>query len=1025
MASMEEMLSQAAEGKLAPPPAIGGDMPTVTVTAKAPPPNVALPGDNAPNAVSAPLSMEDMLKQATRGQLPAPPQVSQGSTMRGVGRNVGAGMTDVGAGLANVISDPVGNLVLKPAAIIGGTLYDAGARTFGYPPMTPEQRADLYGQNDPPQPGTRAVEAIGGALGVRPSDVPATGAAERLTRKIVGGAGTGAVVGPLGALAGGSGAAVGDVAAEAAPDWAKPGAELAGNIAGGAGVVPAAQATAAAVRPVVRQTGMMGIGGKQIVGGVNVTGAQADAAAGQVSSALGPEGRAILQKPQTLPGVNDQIVPGSQPTTAQLAPTTGAVGLEQAHRVATPAPFIQRAQEQNAARTAQIDKQAPAGSSAASVGAFFTQQLKDMDNAFTRSTESSRQNVQAATEGMGGQQTTAAYGDQIRAPLVARNQAARTAESALWEAIDPDGKLALPLSAVQTTARDLLKEVNPNLGDKVGGQEHQILSGAAELPEVIPFRDAQRLRSNIGQAERELRAAPGNEQSLRRLGILKRALDSDIAAGADSAAAEDSSIAARIQGFVGEGGGGQSQAGVPGGRGAAEGSAGAEAGVGGAGGSLGQGTGRPGDTGSNRGVASETPNGAGSAAVAVPGEGPPPLNSNFDPEAARRYAEARAATVERKQTFGQGGVGQVLRPGRQGAEFATPSGAVPTKIFTRGPTEPSEVARFIEAAGGPEAAATIGRETLANELRQSGIIKADGTIDATKFARWQERRSATLEQFPGLPEQFRTAEAAQRTLDDVSAAHVKAVDEFERSAAGSFIRDDPMVAVRKAFASGNPTETFGQLVRAVRGNADAEGGLRRAVVDFIQERMTSTAPAGTDDLNFLKGAVYRQWIDKNAAPLKVIFGGQGFQNLNAVGQDLRRVAQGTTATAGPDTAQKLLGAKRVGLVQGGFHGTALAVIGEQIGEVLAHMVGGEGITGKVVGATVGGGGYLVHALRQAGIANVNDLVRQAMLNPMVARELLQRVGPNGTVGPVAQRRIATALQASLAAQAATHKETAQ
>lgn len=1018
MASMEEMLSQAAEGKLVPPPAMGGDMQTVTVTAKAP--AVALPGDNDRRA-SAPLSMEDMLKQATRGQLPSPPVISHGSTMRGIVRNVGAGLTDIGAGIANVISDPVGNLVLKPAAVIGGTAYDAGARLFGYKPMTPEQRADLYGQNDPPQPGTQLVEGIGGVLGVRPSEVPTTGAAERLTRKIVGGAGMGAVAGPFGALTGGIGAVAGDQLAEQAPDWLKPGAELGGNVAAGAAVVPATQAATAVVRPVIRQGGMMGVGPKQPVGGVKVTGSQADRAAGQVSEALGQEGRDILAQPAT----QDQIVPGSMPTTAQLAPTPEAVGLEQAHRVATPAPFIKRAQEQNAARTGQIDQQAPVGSSAASVGAFFTQQLKDMDNAFTRSTESSRQNVQTATEGLGGQQTTAAYGDQIRAPLVARNQGAKGAESALWEAIDPDGKLALPLSEVQTTARDLLKEVNPNLGDKVGGQEHQILSGAVDLPEVIPFRDAQRLRANIGQAERELRASPGNDQSLRRLGILKRALDSDIAAGADNAAAADSAIAGRIQGFVGEGGGGQSQTGTSGGRGAAEGSAGAEAGVGGAGGSLGQEPGRPRDAGSNRGLASEAPDGASSTTDAVPGTGPASLNPNFDPEAARRYAEARSATLERKQTFGLGGVGQILKPGRQGAEFATPSGAVPTKIFTRGPTEPAEVAQFIEAVGGPEAAASIGRETLANELRQSGIIKADGTLDATKFARWQERRSATLEQFPGLPEQFRTAEAAQRTLDDVSAAHVKAVDEFERHAANHFIKDDPMVAVRKAFSSGNPTETFGQLVRAVRGNADAEGGLRRAVVDFIQEKMTSTAPAGTDDLNFLKGAVYRDWIDKHAAPLKVIFGGQGFQNLNAVGQDLRRVAQGSTATTGPDTAQKLLGAKRVGLIQGGFHGTALAVIGEQIGEVLAHMVGGEGITGKVVGATVGGGGYLFHALRQSGIANVNDLVRQAMLNPMVARELLQRVGPNGTVGPVAQRRIAAALQASLAAQAATHKETAQ
>jgi hypothetical protein len=58
-----------------------------------------------------------------------------------------------------------------------------------------------------------------------------------------------------------------------------------------------------------------------------------------------------------------------------------------------------------------------------------------------------------------------------------------------------------------------------------------------------------------------------------------------------------------------------------------------------------------------------------------------------------------------------------------------------------------------------------------------------------------------------------------------------------------------------------------------------------------------------------------------------------------------------------------------------------------------------------------------HALRQAGVHTLNDLERMAMLHPNVARELLARVAPDGTVGPMAQRRLAAAVQGVLGANA--------
>jgi hypothetical protein len=95
------------------------------------------------------------------------------------------------------------------------------------------------------QPGSRAVSAVGNALGVDASAVPANSDAERMTRKATGAIGTVAALAPGASsmLAAGVGAGVGDAAGRAAPDWASPAAELAGNVLGGAATIPLSKAT--------------------------------------------------------------------------------------------------------------------------------------------------------------------------------------------------------------------------------------------------------------------------------------------------------------------------------------------------------------------------------------------------------------------------------------------------------------------------------------------------------------------------------------------------------------------------------------------------------------------------------------------------------------------------------------------------------------------------------------------------------------------------------------------------------------
>jgi hypothetical protein len=156
------------------------------------------------------------------------------TTLRGVARNAAAGLTDIGANVGNILSDPFANLVGRPLLTAGQFAYDALAPVFGYNRMSDDQRNALYADFGN-QPGTRGVAAVGNVLGVAPGDVQAATPTEALVRKGVGAAGTMAALGPGGVGApvmGATGAVAGDLATEAVPPWAKPGVEMAGNVAG-------------------------------------------------------------------------------------------------------------------------------------------------------------------------------------------------------------------------------------------------------------------------------------------------------------------------------------------------------------------------------------------------------------------------------------------------------------------------------------------------------------------------------------------------------------------------------------------------------------------------------------------------------------------------------------------------------------------------------------------------------------------------------------------------------------------------
>lgn len=376
-------------------------------------------------------------------------------------------------------------------------------------------------------------------------------------------------------------------------------------------------------------------------------GMRANVAARSFAPANTPEVRAALANPQ-------QLVPGSPVSSFQATanPFLGTQEKALANRPAFKPAFDELRQLQNRARVASLQNQAPAGADVGGIIPWFHGKLERLRAAEMQDTGNQRALVQDAVDAMGNPIAPHEAGAAVRgaveaerAPVMAASDQAlagaqqraeqatsgiggepaenavqghgarmrgetpagevpgsglegervpvRDAASKLYDAVDPEGKLALDVSDVGKTARDLMATINPRMGGKLDPNEAAVLEGAGTLRGVELFSDLRALRSNVATALRELAQGPGTgSAAYRRMSLLMDSIEGTMAKGAGQAARADGAVTQRLSTLAQEDAHGPVNGGPD--RGGDEGSAaGAATGIPGQGGANFPGTGGP------------------------------------------------------------------------------------------------------------------------------------------------------------------------------------------------------------------------------------------------------------------------------------------------------------------------------------------------------------------------------------------------------------------------------------------------
>jgi hypothetical protein len=830
------------------------------------------------------------------------------------------------------------------------------------------------------------------------------------------------------ALAGATGGAGATIGMEVAPEPLKPLAAVLGALVGGVGGDLAVTGAGSAARRV----------GETVEGafGASTGPAGVERAAGR-KLAAGLDGTID----ETIAAIDSAAAPvsGTKPTLAQVTDDRGAATMAKGAAKVDPIKFEERAAQQAQDRVDFLRRVQRTGGAEDMAPAITrnNQRVEDLlakidDVEIARGT-AIRDDIAA------GRLDPVEAGESLRGLLATGREARRRVESALHEAVDPDGTLVTRTNNLRDTAKRMGAQRSA-MAKPIDGEERAIVETVDALGPEASYRDMVALKTRIGDEMRaEKRAAGVSTPKWGRLSQYAKAVAQDLKAPAAARAkqeaaavkageiAPENTFVARIHdindeldlnaasfGTLDDGTGALSAGPPP--TGPRDFGAAGQAGI------------RPVDapggsnlpkeewadfvvdnegrafnaraakervqTGGPEGIVDD----ALSAAARAQDEGTlPPIEGAIDPEVAARLRAADAATIERVNIFDNATLRPILARPSSVNPFTMPASQIPARIFRPGPAGGETMAQYRAAVGDAQALPVIEGYAIDDLMRVA--LRPDGTLDPKKVTKWRNDHADALRSFPALDARLANATTATETAGAVAATRRAQVTEAQKGAASALAgATDPgeiTTIVGKIFGRADKVEQMQKLRRALRNDPDANAGLRKTIVDH----MLSKVVKDVDGTDALAPERLRAFIDDNEQALRAAgFTDPEIRSMRALANEasqaarIAKSARPDEAGAG-DVAQNIL---RFGL---GPRATPRSLflrmaVQSALYAILPGIFGGPV---AALAALIGAGA--VNALRAKGLQSVDELFREALLDPALARKLLAKVN-NKNLKPV-------------------------
>lgn len=851
---------------------------------------------------------------------------------------------------------------------------------------------------------------------------------ESLTGKVAQSAvefGTGAVTAPMGAPLARVAAAAPTAVKAATAVGRELGKEAAVGSGVGVGVGLAQESSYLKDSPVGQlAAGLAGAAG--VTAGGKLLGATANKAGEVIQNFRGPrtvEGQRaaagqILRDVTTDPdkvatalAVAEDTVPGSRRLTA---PTSNDRGLQQFERtLRTDDPLyrsmaVDRQKENSAARLSALDEVQTTGNPQA-VRQFLAESFDTLRRVHDDTVEIMGGRARDANEALGSGANAEAAGSRMREILAGRYAAAKRLTGRLYRALE-ERNPELRVDNLRQGVADIYGKLSPEEMLRLHNDERQFVSLIGGYGETLSFKRLRSLESNINTALRDARKRQrdgnnGAPEVIQRLTRLRASLEDTYGAAVENTATREAQavaagtmrqedtlgaflakLKAEADDFLA-----RSEAGyrldlgadgtirtrsVPAGNGAEI-------------------PGRPGGDG----VAGEIPGGV------------------FDQQLKNELVAARAARRNQGNVFERRSVGEALKGDEFSGEYTMRAGMVPNQFFKAGPDGGARIEEYMRAAG-PRGGAIL--TDYAVESMRNAALK-DGVIDPERLAAWAKRHEAALSRMPELRQRLTDAAKATEAMEEAAVARRVALDTAKASLVGKILglsdasADGIGTYVATEMARPNGVDSMRNLMARLADDEDAVDGLRRTVLDYIMKR---TGRKGAGEIESLHPQTFKNFVFDNKAALSEIYTPDQMKAINNISEDIIEYQKWVDADKLPGTPQTA--ADLIAGMAKRANERPLPSTGQAMMEGFALGAGFGSIgTGVKVAASSGAANWVLKAIRKIrgeGMQKVDDLLREAMLDPKLAAELLKPAPPvvartnRGLMGALAPQTVFTHYQ---------------
>lgn len=306
--------------------------------------------------------------------------------------------------------------------------------------------------------------------------------------------------------------------------------------------------------------------------------------------------------------------------------------------------------------------------------------------------------------------------------------------------------------------------------------------------------------------------------------------------------------------------------------------------------------------------------------------------------------------------------------------------------FLSAPEKAAAVDRMIQAAENPARGRQAVRDYFMSDFAGSAF-NSDGTLNPQRARAWLNQNEPVLEQFPDLLRDFEQrvarAGALRQSAVEADAALTAArnrLDEegrsIERGAIGTLLRKDPKTVAQGILGRQNyeADRTLAEVDRAIGDDVTARAGWQDAVLEVLQDKVTTSARAGDNDFEVSMAALSKEF-KANEDILGRVLDPEDMNTLQQVNTLLGYFrGLGKKATPGSDTAS-LLKAPDI-------FGDGAGLLGKTAQITVRHIYGdlrGGGILRRF---------KLMQAVMPTARDGANQIAYMAQFNPELGRYLL-------------------------------------